>query len=91
MEKTYDSIPRNNMKVILGGLNAKIGKENWYRGTIGTENVHEVTNNNGIKLIDFAESKNMIVSSTYFPHKVYIKEHGQHWVGLPSIKFIMSS
>jgi uncharacterized protein YehS (DUF1456 family) len=28
MEKTYDSIPRNNMKVILGGLNAKIGKEN---------------------------------------------------------------
>jgi hypothetical protein len=57
------------LMVILGDLNAKIGKGNEYRGKIGTESLHDMTNNNGMKLIDFAESKNMIVSSTYFPHK----------------------
>jgi hypothetical protein len=40
MEKTYDSIPSNYIKFILGDLNAKIGKENKYRGTIGAESLH---------------------------------------------------
>jgi hypothetical protein len=69
MEETYDSIPSNDIKVILGDLNAKIGKEKEYRGVIGTESLHDITNHNGTKLIDFAESKNLIISSTYFPHK----------------------
>ncbi|PNF29447.1 hypothetical protein B7P43_G04559 [Cryptotermes secundus] len=69
MEETYDSIPSNDTKVILGDLNAKIGKEKEYRGVIGTESLHDTTNHNRIKLIDFAESKNLIISSTHFPHK----------------------
>ena len=69
LERVYDSIPGNDVKLILGDLNAKIGKEKEYGGTIGRDSLHEKSNENGKNLIDFAMSKNMIVSSTFFPHK----------------------
>ncbi|PNF31855.1 hypothetical protein B7P43_G08920 [Cryptotermes secundus] len=84
MEETYDSIPSNDIKVILGDLNAKIGKEKEYRGVIGTESLHDTTNHNGIKLIDFAESKNLIISSTYFPHK---NIHKRTWAAPDGVTF----
>ncbi|PNF35640.1 hypothetical protein B7P43_G18287 [Cryptotermes secundus] len=84
MEDTYDSIPSNDIKVILGDLNAKIGKEKefFFLGVIETESLHDTTNHNGIKLIDFAESKNLIISSTYFPHK---NIHKRTWAALDGV------
>ncbi|PNF14265.1 hypothetical protein B7P43_G07086 [Cryptotermes secundus] len=84
MEETHDSVPSNGMKVILGDLNAKIGKEKEHRGVIGTESLHDTTNHNGIKLIDFAESKNFIISSTYFPHK---NIHKRTWAAPDGVTF----
>jgi endonuclease/exonuclease/phosphatase family metal-dependent hydrolase len=44
-------------------LNAKIGRDETYIGTVGNRN------DNGQRLIEFAFSKDLVVSSTYFPHK----------------------
>ncbi|PNF24941.1 hypothetical protein B7P43_G09156 [Cryptotermes secundus] len=85
MEETYDSIPSNDLKVILGDLNAKIGKEKEHRGVIGSESLHDTTNHNGIKLIDFAESRTLIISSTYFPHKKNI--HKRTWAAPDGVTF----
>ena len=49
--------------------NAKVGQETIYQPTIGKHSLHETTNENGLRLIDFAMSKNIVVSGTYFPHK----------------------
>jgi hypothetical protein len=57
------------VKILVGDMNAKVGKENMYRPTIGKESIHDVSNNNSIRLTDFAISRNMTISSTYFPHK----------------------
>lgn len=57
MENVYDSIPRYDIKIILGDCNAKIGKEEMYIPTIGKHSKHDVTNENGSKLIDFAMEK----------------------------------
>ncbi|PNF18598.1 hypothetical protein B7P43_G06255 [Cryptotermes secundus] len=84
MEETYDSIPSNDMKVILGDLNAKIGKEKEHRGVIGTESLHDTTNHNGVTLIDFAEIKNLIITSTYFPHK---NIHKRTWAAPDGVTF----
>ncbi|PNF27356.1 hypothetical protein B7P43_G02428, partial [Cryptotermes secundus] len=73
-----------NMTVILGDLNAKISKQKEYRGVIGTESLHDTTNHNGIKLIDFAESYNLIISSTYFPHK---NIHNRTWAAPDGVTF----
>jgi len=61
-----------NVRIVLGDLNAKLGREIGYRSWIGTHSLHTVTNDNGSKLIDFAVGKSLI-KSTMFPRKdIYI-------------------
>ena len=75
VEEVYDSCPSNDIKIVLGDLNAKVGKEEIYQGLIGRHSMHLNTNNNGQRLVDFAAAKNMVVS-TCFPHK---EIHKQTW------------
>jgi hypothetical protein len=57
------------------------GKENMYKPTVGNESLHNDTNDNGMKMIQFAISKGLNVRSTTFPHK-NIHRHGtQQMVG----------
>lgn len=55
------------MKVILGDLNAKVGREECYQRTIGGESLHQQCNDNGTRLVQFAAARNIVVRSTYFP------------------------
>ena len=57
------------MKILLGDFNAKVGRENMFQPTMWTESVHPESNENGIRLVNFATSKNLIVKSTKFPHR----------------------
>jgi hypothetical protein len=52
----------------LDDLNAKTGKE-IYRPTIGKYSRHIKSNDNGIRLINFAPSQNMVIGSTMSDHK----------------------
>jgi len=47
----------SDIKIILGHFNAKVGKEYTYKPTTGNESLHNETNNNGIKMIQFPISK----------------------------------
>jgi len=77
LERTYDKIPTNNIKIVLGDLNTKIRKEVECEPTIGKESLHNEFNHNGKRIVDFATSKHMIISSTYFPHR---NIHKQTWI-----------
>lgn len=65
----YESVPRYDLKIVLGDFNAQIGKEEIYRPTIGKYSKHSRSNENGKILIDFARRRNMKIKSTYFEHK----------------------
>ena len=67
VEEKYDSCPSNDIKIVLGDWNPKVGREEIYQGVIGRHSIN--TNNNGQRLADFVTAKNMVVSSTCFPHK----------------------
>ena len=69
LERLFDRLPKYNSKIVLGDFNAKVGREEKYRPTIGKSSPHEITNKNGERLITFAISKNLLVKSTYFEHK----------------------
>ena len=56
------------MEFLLGDFNAKVGRDNIFYPTIGTESVHPESNDNDIRLVNFATSKNLTVKSTKFPH-----------------------
>ena len=58
-----------HMKTLLGEFNAKVGRESIFQLTIGTESVHPEGNDNGIRLVNFATSKNIVVKSTKFLHR----------------------
>lgn len=66
LSRIYDHSPGNMIKIVVGVCNAKIGT---FILTIGTHSAHEVSNNNGQRLISFATSKKMTISSTIFLHK----------------------
>jgi hypothetical protein len=56
------------MKILLGDFNAKVGREDIFKLTIGNESLHEINNDNGVRVVDFATFKNLIVKSTMLPH-----------------------
>ena len=74
LEQNINQITNSDIKIILGNINAKVGKEDIYKPTIGHESLHNETNNNGIKMIQFAISKGFNVRSTTFPHNEIHKE-----------------
>jgi len=69
LEQNINQIARSDIKIILGDFNAKAGRESMYKPTIGNESLHNKTNNNRIKMIQFAIYKGLNVRSTTFPYK----------------------
>ncbi|XP_017487696.1 PREDICTED: craniofacial development protein 2-like [Rhagoletis zephyria] len=77
LEKLYDNQSANTVRLVVGDFNAKVGQETEYRPTIGPESLHEECNENGMLLVNFATMEEMIVSSTFFPRRLF---HKSTWV-----------
>jgi hypothetical protein len=45
-----------------------VGREDIFKPTIGSESLHETSIDNGVRVVNFATSKNLVVKSTMFPH-----------------------
>ena len=56
LEQTFDQFPRYRMK-ILGDFNAKVGQEDIFKPTPGKESSHKISNDNGVRLVNFATSE----------------------------------
>jgi hypothetical protein len=69
LEHVFDKFSKYHMKILLGGFNDKVGRKDIFKPTIGNEVLHEISNDNGVRVIKFATSKNLIVKSTMFPHR----------------------
>jgi hypothetical protein len=50
-----------------------VGRENVFKLTIGNESLHQDSNDNGVRIVNFATSKNLVVKSTMFPHRNILK------------------
>jgi hypothetical protein len=46
LERVFDSFPKYHMKILLGDFNAKVGREDIFKLTIGNESLHESSNDN---------------------------------------------
>jgi hypothetical protein len=57
------------MKILLGDLYAKVGRENMFKPTIGNESLHQDNKDNGVRIVNFATSNNLVVKNTMFPHR----------------------
>jgi hypothetical protein len=68
LEQVFDEFHRYCMKILLGDFNAKVGREDIFKPIIGNESLHEARNDNRVRGVNFATSKNLLVKSTTFPH-----------------------
>ncbi|XP_072384640.1 uncharacterized protein [Diabrotica undecimpunctata] len=69
LNQLYTEAPNHDIKIILGDLNAKVGTEDYVIPVVGRYSVHEVTNDNGSRLVDFATGCNLAIKSTQFARK----------------------
>jgi hypothetical protein len=56
------------MNILLEDFNTKVGDENIFKTTNGNKNFHKIRNDNRVRAVNFATSKNLTVKSKMFPH-----------------------
>jgi hypothetical protein len=52
----FDKFPKYNMKILLADFNAKVVREDIFNRQLGMI-LHEISNGNGVRLVNFATSK----------------------------------
>jgi hypothetical protein len=76
-----DNFPEYHVKILLGDFNAKVDRE----PTIGNESLHKISNDDGVRIVIFATSKNLIVESIISHIAVFISLLG--YLGLYSFTY----
>jgi len=49
----FDHFPKYHKKILLGDINAKLGREYISKPTIGQESLHQDSNDNVVILVNF--------------------------------------
>jgi hypothetical protein len=57
LERVFDKLLKYNMEMLLGDFNAKVGKEDNFKPTIGDGSIHEISSGKGVRVVNFATSK----------------------------------
>jgi exonuclease III len=69
LQRVLEGTPRSDAGIILGDLNAKLGREEIYSNISGKYTLHNIASPNGELLAEFVIANNMVVMSTQFQHK----------------------
>jgi hypothetical protein len=64
LERIFDKFSKYHMNMLLGDF---VGRKDIYKPTIGKESLHEINNDNGVRVVKFSTSKDLTVKSTMFP------------------------
>jgi endonuclease/exonuclease/phosphatase family metal-dependent hydrolase len=67
--RVIEKFPKYHMNILQGDFNAKVGREDIFKPTTGNESLHEISNDNGVRVVNCDASKHLIVKSTMFPHR----------------------
>ncbi|XP_039429642.1 craniofacial development protein 2-like [Culex pipiens pallens] len=57
LEQKFGSCLQRDVKIVIGDMNARIGREEMYKPVIGPNSLHTVTNDNDQRCIYFAASR----------------------------------
>jgi exonuclease III len=69
LQETVDGCNKNDIIIVMGDLNAKVGNDNsGYERTMGVHGLG-VQNDNGERLCEFCQMNGLVITGTLFPHK----------------------
>jgi hypothetical protein len=66
LEEVFDQFPRYHMNILVGDFNEKGGREDIFKPIICDDSLHEASSDNGVRVVNFATSKNLIVKNKTF-------------------------
>jgi hypothetical protein len=58
LECVFDKFPKYHMKSLPGDFSGKVGREDIFKVKFGNKSLHEISNGNGVRVVNFATSKN---------------------------------
>jgi hypothetical protein len=73
LEQVFDYFTTHHATIILVDFNEKFGREDILKPTIVNESLHQDSNDNGVKIVNFATSTNLLVKKTMFLHRKFKK------------------
>jgi hypothetical protein len=72
LERVFNKFSKYQMKVLLEDFNAEVGRQDIFKPTIGNKSLHKISNDNRVRVVNFATSKNLTVKSIMFPrHNIH--------------------
>jgi exonuclease III len=57
LDRVLDHFPKYHMKILLGDFNAKLGREDIFKPTVRNEILHQDSNDNGVRIVNFPLKK----------------------------------
>jgi hypothetical protein len=69
LKSVCDELPKHDAIITLCDFSAKLGKGQSYKDIIGRHSLHEVMNNNGLRLVQYTAINKLKVLSTWYPSK----------------------
>jgi hypothetical protein len=59
LEHVFDKFRNYHTTFLLGNFSAKVGREDIFKPTIWNESLHEISNINGVKVLEYLDRKEM--------------------------------
>jgi exonuclease III len=82
LERVFDKFPKYHMKILLGDFNAKVGRKDIFKPTVGNESLQEISNDNGVRSVDLATSQNLRDKSSLCPTSQHSYIYSRSEIGL---------
>jgi exonuclease III len=65
MDRFYEELEhvfdKHHLKILFGDFNTKVDREDIFKPTTRNESLHEISNDNGVRVVNSATSKNIFV------------------------------
>jgi hypothetical protein len=68
LESVFNILPNSHIKILFRDFNNKVAGKSFSNQQLGAS-LHEINNDNGVRVENLATSKNTTVRSTMFPHR----------------------
>ena len=70
LQAVMDKVPKRDIIILMGDMNAKVGRDNRGKERImGQHGADATMNENGELLTDFCEANEMVIGGSLFPHR----------------------
>jgi hypothetical protein len=81
--------PKYHTKIVFGDFNVKVGRQNFFKSTIGNEGLREDINDSGVRRVKFATSKTYLFRAPCSCTEIFISTTGPLLMGRLTTRLII--